>query len=175
MRALFSALFAVVVASGLVAPANAISPAATLMSDTQEAKNDVATFRTTQNQLLNSYVQKYSSRFTPSESAALTNAQTKADRSLLALQRATAKTDRLANAGASKSSIHEAAKEAQRSYERAVTAATDTQASLEPILRNRLSLGEAFSAYRDYSGALANFEDIGAQLEAIAERTKPGR
>ena len=56
MRALFSALFAVVVALGLVAPANAIGPAATLVSDTQEAKNDVATFRTTQNQLLNSYV-----------------------------------------------------------------------------------------------------------------------
>ncbi|MDP4803878.1 MAG: hypothetical protein NWR45_02875 [Candidatus Nanopelagicales bacterium] len=175
MRALFLALFAVVVALGLVAPANAIGPAATLVSDTQEAKNDVATFRTTQNQLLNSYVQKYSSRFTPTESAAFTNAQTKADRSLLALQRATAKTDRLAQAGASKSRINKAAKDAQRSYERAVTAATDTQTSLEPILRNRLSLGEAFSAYRDYSGAMGNFEDIGAQLDAIAERTKPGR
>jgi hypothetical protein len=175
MRALFSALFAVVVGLSLVSPVNAISPATTLVSDTQEAKNDVATFSTTQNQLLNSYVQKYGSRFTPTESAALTDAQTKADRSLLALQRATAMTDRLAKAGAAKSRIHTAAKNAQRSYERAVTAATDTQASLEPILRNRLSLTEAFSAYRDYSGALGNFEDLGAQLDAIAERTKPGR
>lgn len=175
MRALFSTLFAAVVALGLVAPANAFSPAATLVSDTQEAKNDVATFRTAQNQLLTSYVQKYSSRFTPTESAAMTGARAKADSGLLALQRATAKTDRLAKAGASKSRIHKAAQDAQRSYERAVTAATDTQTSLEPILRNRLSLGEAFSAYRDYSGALGNFEEIGAQLDAIAERTKPRR
>jgi hypothetical protein len=175
MRALVSALVAVVVALGVASPAHAVSLAATLVSETQEAKNDVFSFRATQNELLASYVQKYGSRFSAAESQALTDAQAAADRSLRNLQQATARTDRLAQAGAPKARVHKAATAAQRSYERAVAAAEATSASLEPVLRNRLSLGEAFSAYRDYSGALSDFEDIGIQLDAIAKRTKPRR
>jgi hypothetical protein len=175
MRALLSALCAVVVALGVASPAQAASPTATLVSDTQEARNDVTSFRATQNQLLASYLQKYGSRFTAAESQALTDAQVAADRSLRNLQQATTRTDRLARSGASKARVHKAAIAAQRSYERAVAAAEATSASLEPVLRNRLSLGEAFSAYRDYSGALSDFEDIGTQLDVIAKRTTPRR
>lgn len=148
---------------------------ATLVSQTEKVRLDVADFRVAQNALLGSYVSKFGSRFSPTESAALAQAQSDADRSLLNLQRAAVKTDRLAVAGASTTRVHRAATEAQRSYLRAVAAAENTSTSLEPVLRNRLSLGEAFSAYRDYSGALSNFADIGAQLDVIADRTKPRR
>lgn len=173
-------LLAVVIAAGFAAPAGAVTagavPAsATLVSQTEKARADVAAFRTEQKALLNTYVSTYGSRFTPTESAAIRQAQKDADRSLLTLQRATAKVDRLADAGASKARVHRAATEAQRAYLRAVTAAERTQTSLEPVLRNRLSLAEAFSAYRDYAGALGDFEDIGAQIDAIADRTTPRR
>ncbi len=151
------------------------SPTAALASQIQKPSpaqlaTQVADFRADQNSLIDSYVRTYGSRFTSTERAEITKAQRQANQSLLSLQRSLSKVDRLSKAGASKKKINAATITAQRAYERAQASAETTQKSLEPILRNRLSLFESLSAYRDYSDSMARFTEIGTKINEMVSR-----
>jgi hypothetical protein len=130
----------------------------------------VADFRADQNRLIDSYVRTYGSRFTSTERTEITKAQRQANQSLLSLHRSLSKVSRLSRTGASKKKINAATITAQRAYKRAQTSAETTQQSLEPILRNRLSLFESLAAYRDYSDSMARFTEIGTKINEMVSR-----
>jgi len=170
-RLLVPALLALVitVVMSLVSPSAASASQIQKPSPAQLA-TQVADFRSDQNSLIDSYVRTYGSRFTSTERAEFTKAQRQANQSLLSLQRSLSKVDRLSKTGASKKKVNAATISAQRAYERALTSAEATQQSLEPILRNRLSLFESLSAYRDYSDSMARFTEIGTKINEMVSR-----
>jgi hypothetical protein len=175
LTAKFAALLAMFLAFGVLmggiavaapSPSSAVTPA--------KVATDIAGFRAINGNLMNSYLATYGSRFTAQERSAFTQAKAQADQSLLSLQRATSVIDRLSTSGASKSRLSKASLAAQRSYAKAYAEAETTQQTLEPILRNRLSLFEALNAYRDYSQAMSDFTAIGDSINEIADRyTQP--
>jgi hypothetical protein len=174
-KAKFVAFLAIFISLGLVVSGPAIATPTPSSSVTPAlVATDISDFRATNGALMNSYIETYGSRFTAQEKLTFTQAKAKADLSLRALQRATSKIDRLSKSGASTARLYNASLAAQRSYSTAYSEAEATQKTLDPILRNRLSLFEALGAYRDYSQALSEFTEIGDQINEIADRyTQP--
>ncbi len=174
-KAKFVAFLAIFLSLGLVVSGPAIAtPSPSSPVTPALVATDIASFRATNAALMNSYMETYGSRFTAQERRTFTQAKAKADLSLRAVQRDTSKVDRLSKSGASTARLYNASLAAQRSYSMAYAEAEATQQTLEPILRNRLSLFEALGAYRDYSQALSEFTEIGNRINEIADRyTRP--
>ncbi len=175
LTARFAALLSIFLTFGVIMGGIAVAaPSPPSVVTPAMVATEIADFRATNGNLMNSYLATYGTRFTAQERSAFTQAKSRADQSLLSLQRATSVIDRLSTSGASKSRLSKASLAAQRSYARAYAEAETTQQSLEPILRNRLSLLESLNAYRDYSQAMSDFTVIGDSINEIADRyTQP--
>jgi hypothetical protein len=171
IKFLAPSLLALVIAF-VMSPGSPSAASASQIQKTSPAQlaTQVADFRADQNILIDSYLRKYGPRFTSTERAEITKAQRQANQSLLSLQRSLSKVDRLSRTGATKMKINAATITAQRAYEGAQTSAETTQQSLEPILRNRLSLFESLTAYRDYSDSMARFTEIGTKINEMVSR-----
>ena len=148
------------------APAAAVTVVA---SDASSIPADVRRFRAGVVAELRSNMARYGDRLTAAERRRVNELIGDVDRDLRALQRATAKSARLARDPGQHRAADRAATTAAREYDAGYAKAMRSLAEFQPILQPRLSLFEALRAKSALDAHMAAYEELGRRIHAAAD------